>query len=215
MIALFGGSFDPIHLGHLHLAKALLAKYDFKKIFLCPAKKNPLKDQTQATGAERLAMVQLAIEDANESRLEALDWEVTRETESFTKLTLDRLVKEKSDETVLILGNEVFAAFAKWYQPKEILDQCHLIIVRRETESKCDVNHILQTINITPTKTEKNRTWIGDHWIDQVEVPILPFSSTKVRADLDRISKHSATPPEGLQRVVWEYIKENGLYSVK
>ena len=108
-VALYGGSFDPIHLGHLHLIQTLLSQYDFKRFLVIPAKQNPLKKEIPgAPASDRLAMAKLAVAELGDSRVEVLDWEITQEGPNYTIDTVERLKKTESAPMAFVLGNEIF-----------------------------------------------------------------------------------------------------------
>lgn len=137
-IALFGGSFDPIHLGHLAMAVDVIEKCQFDTLYLCPANKNPLKPHSpSASGQERLQMVKEAIKGI--CRLEVLDLELNRASPSYTIDTLLQL-KELHNQggrqvkLYLLLGEDSAAAFYRWHQPQEIIQLASLVVGCRSIE---------------------------------------------------------------------------------
>jgi nicotinate-nucleotide adenylyltransferase len=218
-IILFGGSFDPIHQGHLLLATQVLKRYQAKKFYFIPAKQNPLKEQVPgADGAQRLAMVKRSLREADDPRFGALDWELCREGPSYTLLTLEKARAEKLGKPTLLMGNEVFAGFPQWFEPARILALADIIVAVREKTSPVDPKAILRQLGVKDAEAAPrtpHRTWHHGHrhWVDILEIRALPVSSTQVREALHATS--SREPPRGIQRTVWQYIKENGLYSVR
>jgi nicotinate-nucleotide adenylyltransferase len=117
---IFGGSFDPIHHGHLILARAALEELGLDRILFIPANVSPHKSETKpATAQDRLAMLRLAIKD--ESGFEASDLELHRPPPSFTVETLGELrSRHPDDQFTLLIGADNVAKFDTWREPEEI-----------------------------------------------------------------------------------------------
>lgn len=120
LIGVYGGTFDPIHLGHIHLLTSLLNTGEFKKILVVPAKQNPLKaTPALISDTMRLHLLEASIKELNNPNIEIWDGELKRSGASYTEETLLELTQQKWGDLVLILGNEVFETFSKWKNPKE------------------------------------------------------------------------------------------------
>jgi nicotinate-nucleotide adenylyltransferase len=128
---ILGGSFDPIHHGHLILARAALEELGLDRILFIPANMSPHKtDSKPATAQDRLAMVQLAIKD--EPGFEASDLEHHRPTPSYTVETLRELrSRHPDDEFTLLIGADNVAKFDTWRQPDEIRRLARLAVLDR------------------------------------------------------------------------------------
>ena len=119
-IALFGGSFDPIHLGHLQLAMQLFKEHGLDELFFCPAAQSPFKEKPIASGEHRKRMVELAIEGIPGFYI--LLAELSRGGISYTIDTLRLLRKRHPNaELFLILSEESFKEFPQWKDYEEIL----------------------------------------------------------------------------------------------
>jgi nicotinate-nucleotide adenylyltransferase len=118
---ILGGSFDPIHHGHLILARAAIEELGLDRILFIPANMSPHKtDTTPATAQDRLAMLQLAI--TNEPGFEASDLELHRPPPSYTVDTLRELhARHPDDKFILLIGADNVAKFSTWREPEEIL----------------------------------------------------------------------------------------------
>lgn len=127
----FGGSFDPIHFGHLNLAIQLMEKHGLDEVVLCPASISPHKGEAppRAHGHHRLEMARIAVEPVK--NFSVLDWEVKTEGPSYTVDTLRRLSLEKPAEWHLILGEDTLTEFARWKEPEVILSLAPPLIGRR------------------------------------------------------------------------------------
>ena len=219
MIGFLGGSFDPIHDGHLHLATTLLKKYSFEKFYFVPAKKNPLKNDTSASGEMRLKMVQAATIELSDPRIAVLDWEINRKAPSYTLTTVEELQKKEQKEIVLILGNEVFSELPKWHEPEKLLEAAHCVVVNRDDKTPFLPMEILEKLHISNAHfTSENRVIHSEtsRWIESVKINPLPFSATQIREDLkEQWNKNELqNPPRGIRRSVWLLIKDYHLYSV-
>jgi nicotinate-nucleotide adenylyltransferase len=128
---ILGGSFDPIHHGHLILARAALEELGLDRIVFIPANQSPHKTDTKpATAQNRLAMVQLAIE--GEPGFEASDLELHRPPPSYTVETLRELrSRHPDDEFTLLIGADNVAKFDTWREPDEIHRLARLAILDR------------------------------------------------------------------------------------
>jgi len=209
LIGVYGGTFDPIHLGHVHLIQSLLKTGLFKKILIVPAKQNPLKQTRSQVPTElRLKMLQASAQEIGDPRVEIWDGELNRQGLSFMKDTLEELTQHNLGELTLIIGNEVFKDFHQWKEPQRILNLANLAIVQRTGES-VDVDLVLKNCGVAHgVKTS--------HWIKTFEINALPYSATKIRESLAKTWKTGdlSQTPQGIQRLVWLLIKENQLYAV-
>lgn len=119
-IGLFGGTFDPIHFGHINLAVQLFEAHGLNELLFCPAWRSPFKEASTASGEARKAMVQLAIEEIPHFKL--LCFELDRPGVSYTIDTLRFLsAKHPGAELYLLLSQESFQEFPRWKEHAEIL----------------------------------------------------------------------------------------------
>ena len=128
---IFGGSFDPIHHGHLILARAALEELSLDRILFVPANLSPHKTDTKpATAQDRLAMLKLAI--AGEPCFETCDLELHRPPPSFTVDTLRELkTRHPDDRFTLLIGADNVAKFDTWREPDEIRQLARIAVLDR------------------------------------------------------------------------------------
>jgi nicotinate-nucleotide adenylyltransferase len=186
--AFFGGSFDPIHLGHLNLAIEIYEKLKLDKILFCPTYISPFKKNKKAIAnpIDRYNMIKKAIKKIK--GFEVLDIEIKQKKVSYTIDTLKKL-KDLYDLKLLIT-EDALDKFNKWKNYKEILKLTHLIIATRfEKKIKKYKN-----LNL------KNKNFIFTN--------IFEISSTEIRNRLkkNKICSHL------LSKEVLDYIYKNGLY---
>lgn len=131
LIGIYGGTFDPIHFGHLNLAIQIMEMHKLDEVWFCPVAISPHKLKDPPTPAQhRLEMVRLAL--LNIPRCYAIDIEVTREGPSYTIDTLRLLHEQYPDKQFcLILGDDAAPNFIHWHQPEEIIKSTPIFIGRR------------------------------------------------------------------------------------
>ena len=135
-VGLFGGSFDPIHLGHLAIAEALLTAGPLERVLFLPARRSPHKDREGATASDRFAMVSLAI--ANRPRFEVSRIDLDRPAPSYTIDTVARLLEEAPPgwEPFWIIGEDNLDALQTWREIDRLFELVRFLVVPRPGESK-------------------------------------------------------------------------------
>lgn len=130
-LGLFGGTFDPVHYGHLRLAEEAIAQLGLAGVRWIPAGNPPHRGAPQVTAAQRLAMVSRST--ADNPRFSVDPAEVEAAAPSYTVLTLERLRAElgPAQPLVLLVGADAFAGLASWHRWPEILDLAHVAVSHR------------------------------------------------------------------------------------
>ena len=129
-IGLLGGTFDPVHFGHLRPAVEVRAALALDELRLLPCRVSPLRDEPAAAPADRLAMLRLALDGAPDLVVD--ERELEREPPSYTVDTLAALHAEESDACLhFVLGADAFAELEQWHRWREILELAHLVVTRR------------------------------------------------------------------------------------
>lgn len=130
-IGILGGTFNPIHFGHLRMAEELADNLNLDQIRFIPAATPPHKDKPAVSAECRSAMVSLAI--ADNSRFVLDERELKRSGASYTIDTLHSLRAELGEEAsiVLLMGSDAFAYFDTWHRWREIIQVCHIALVQR------------------------------------------------------------------------------------
>jgi nicotinate-nucleotide adenylyltransferase len=130
-ICIFGGAFDPIHIGHLLIAEDVRVMRNLAGILFVPCNLPPTKEKTEAGPEDRLEMVRLGVKD--NPFFEASDIEVKRRGVSYTVETL-RDIRQSFDcerEVYLLMGMDQLSAIESWREPEEIVSMCRILAVRR------------------------------------------------------------------------------------
>lgn len=133
-LGIFGGTFDPPHVGHLLAASDAIEQLALDRLILVPAAVQPLKASRQtASGVHRLAMVRLTVGD--DSRLEADSVELDREGLSYSVDTLREFARRHpSAERYFLVGADVLSTFAQWRDPKTVLELATLAVLTRRSD---------------------------------------------------------------------------------
>lgn len=131
MIGVLGGTFDPVHFGHLRPALEVRQALGLEELRLIPLRQAVHRSQPQASPEQRLAMLRLAVQGAEGLRID--DRELRRVGESYTYDTLVDLRAESGPAVglCLLVGADAFRGFLSWHRPDDILSLAHLIVMRR------------------------------------------------------------------------------------
>ncbi len=129
-IGVFGGTFDPVHYGHLRSAFEMLQALEFEEVRFIPCSDPPHRGVTYASAAQRYRLVEVAI--AGQQGFVADDRELRRDGPSYTIDTLAVLREEFPDRSLgLIVGMDAFLGLPEWYRWDEILDAAHIVVAHR------------------------------------------------------------------------------------
>jgi nicotinate-nucleotide adenylyltransferase len=129
-LGILGGTFDPIHVGHLAAAKAAMECARLDRVLFVPSAQPPHREAAQAPADDRLAMARLAVN--GEPRFEVSDVEVVRGGRSYTVDTLDEMHRtHPDDELFLILGWDAARLLRTWHEPERVSEHASLVIVGR------------------------------------------------------------------------------------
>ena len=134
-VGIMGGTFDPIHIGHLILGENAYLQFGLDKVVFMPSGNPPhKKDRDGGTDLQRMDMVKLAI--ASNTHFEISDIEMNEDVYTYTYRTLERLVKEHPDtEYYFIIGADSLFYFDSWKNPQRIADACTLVVATRNHTS--------------------------------------------------------------------------------
>jgi nicotinate-nucleotide adenylyltransferase len=158
-LGILGGTFDPIHVGHLAAARAAMECGHLDRVVFIPSAQPPHREMATATAADRLAMTRLAIE--GEPRFDVSDIEVGRGGLSYTADTLGALHRtHPDDELLLILGWDAARLFNTWHEPERVRTLASVVIVGRPgteapkpsdvTAAGLDPEHVIKCFVATP-----------------------------------------------------------------
>jgi len=192
-IALFGGSFDPIHNGHLFVIEELLSSARFEKFIVIPAG-NPWQKSVAASASHRLAMVEIALKDymSKYRELEISRFEIDDLRPSYAFQSIDYFtVQNPGANLVWIIGSDAFAKIDQWKEIEQVAKSVKFLVITRPGEK------------LESAKAAKSITF------SQIEINALDISSTKVRNLIKASEPFDSLVPAG----VAAYIKSQGIYA--
>jgi nicotinate-nucleotide adenylyltransferase len=201
MIGILGGTFDPVHNGHLRTALDVQQGLGLDELRLIPLRDPPHREQPLCSTAQRLEMLQAAV--ANEPNLSIDERELNRSGKSYSLLTLQSLREELGDVPIcLVIGQDAFQEFPTWHKPDEIFRLAHLVVMQRPGEKQGD----LYPDRLTDDASELQQRSSGK--IYQHQVTQLEISSTGIREMIRKGRSPRYLVPES----VLEIIERDGLY---
>lgn len=198
-LGIFGGSFDPLHHGHLVLADCCAEGARLDELWFVPTAHQPLKPSgPQATDVDRLAMLQLALEDHD--RYSISEIEIERGGVSYTATTLAEVKLLRPDAKLFFLmGADSLADFPKWHEPERICELATPLVVRRAGLAEPDFA-VLKDI-VSPSRMAEIQE-------AQVEMPEVPISSSEIR----KLVANDGAWQHLVPRVIANYIESHSLY---
>jgi nicotinate-nucleotide adenylyltransferase len=207
-IGVLGGTFDPIHIGHLRMAIEVYEKLKLGRIHVIPCYQPAHRKPPIATPEERLAMLKCAVD--NQPALYADSREIDRKGPSYMVETLADLRKEMPNSPLcLLLGVDTFLGLPTWHHFEEILNLAHIIVVPRAT-SQLPTTGILSELINTYLKAEI--TYIHENsagGILQLPIPLLDISASNIR----KLIAMGSNPRYLLPDNVYHYIQQHGTYN--
>jgi nicotinate-nucleotide adenylyltransferase len=208
-IGILGGTFDPVHWGHLDVGDVAVHELKLSRLFVITSNVPPHRPQPLASSYHRFAMVSLAIVDRPDWR--AADLELRHDAPSFTSRTLD-LFHERgylSSELFFIIGADAFAEIGSWRDYPKILDAAHFVVVSRPGFSVKELPRRLPKLADRMARPPIDEVAQIDPLIILIDAPTADVSSTAIRDHLA-----SGEPIAGLvPPQVEQHIEHHGLYS--
>jgi len=207
-VGVFGGTFDPIHIGHVAVAEDILRLLDLSKILFVPSSKPPHKlSGASASGKDRLAMIRLSL--AEHEKLEACDLEIRLKGPSYSLITLKSLYQDHSN-IAFIMGVDSFALMQTWHQYRRIPQFAHLVIMTRPGYRMPEPSHVIPTEQCAFKPLKKPWLWRHEsgHLLLEVKVRSFDISSTQIR----KLLADRKDASDMLNPAVRAYIEQKGLY---
>ncbi len=189
----FGGTFDPPHVGHLILAEEALAQLGLGRVLWVLTPDPPHKQGRRITPlADRYAMLLAAVADNPSFEVSRID--IDRPPPHYALDTVRLLAKEyPKDEIVYLMGSDSLRDLPTWYRPEKFVEACHAIGVMRRVDVRLDLDSLEQTIPGLKAKV---------HWID---VPLIEIASSSIRERVTRGEPYRYYLPPA----VFEYIRQH------
>ena len=215
-IGLFGGTFNPIHNGHVLAAKAVCKELCLDKCIWIPSNLPPHKEEENLISAQnRLEMVKLALKEETSFKVD--DVELRREGTSYTIDSINYfLEKDPEAEFFLLLGTDAFLLMDSWKKPLEVYQKVHVVVMYRpdqfswETQMKEIISFLQNKVDAAFCYSTEHRCFFHPIFktIYIENIPALSISSTEIRQKLTRHEVASSL----LHPSVFTYIKEHHLF---
>ncbi len=211
LVGILGGTFNPIHFGHLRMAQELADALKLDEVRFIPSANPPHKTAPQVSAEHRAEMVKISIADNPLFKFDGR--ELSREGASYTIDTLISLREELGAKTAicLFMGSDAFVKLDTWQRWQELLNFCHIVLVQRpnlsaEHPKLAENLEILLTDHYTENALDLATKSAG--FIHMQKITALDISSTKIREML----KNGETPRYLVPDAVMVYIKQHQLY---
>lgn len=197
-IGLMGGSFNPIHCGHVALARAALESGRVERVLFLPTGNPPHKKEGLADKFDRLRMVELAVE--HEAGMAVCREEIDRDGVIYTVDTLAALKRKMPDCTLTyLIGADTLRALGTWRRVETVIERCKFLVMMREGETREEV------IRLAGLWTQRGAQ------IDFLDARKMDISSTQIREQIQKGLPFERLVPQA----VADYIHEHGLYGAK
>ena len=197
-IGLMGGSFNPIHCGHVALARAALESGRVERVLFLPTGNPPHKKEGLADKFDRLRMVELAVE--HEAGMAVCREEIDRDGVIYTVDTLAALKRKMPDCTLTyLIGADTLRALGTWRRVETVIERCKFLVMMREGETREEV------IRLAGLWTQRGAQ------IDFLDARKMDISSTQIREQVQKGLPFERLVPQA----VADYIHEHGLYGAK
>jgi nicotinate-nucleotide adenylyltransferase len=204
---IFGGTFDPVHFGHLRAATEVKEKLQLEDFRLLPAGNPPLRAKTFATAEHRLAMLRLALSDYPDLVVD--DREVRRAGLSYMVDTLSEIRAEEGDRPLLlIIGQDAANNLDQWHEWRRLFDLAHLVIMRRPQSVYEYSDELLEQVQPRLVSSRRALSGVPAGLLLPLELTQLAISSTDIR----RRMRAGLSPRFLMPQLVIDYIREHRLY---
>nr|WP_320009800.1 nicotinate (nicotinamide) nucleotide adenylyltransferase [uncultured Desulfobulbus sp.] len=213
-IGLFGGTFDPVHQGHLALARHVRRQCLLDRVLFIPAPRPPHKGALATTFEQRVAMLELALDEAGEgTHMQCSRIEADLPAPSYTVQTVEALLYQGTCCTYFfIIGGDSLLDLPSWHRAADLLARVNLIVVQRDHLAVDRVGPMLRDLDPSFAYEHQGGIWRNQQgrtvrYIDDIELPV---SSSQVREELARGQQPSMVAPS-----VFAYIRRHHLYGWK
>lgn len=210
LLGFYGGTFDPIHQGHLQLALYVQQYCQLKELQLLPCHLPPHRAHPGVSSQHRAKMVELAISPYPHLKLNTL--ELQKNSASYTVETLELLHQQYADDTLcFVIGMDSLCAFQSWFRYQDILQLCHLLVCQRPGyQPNAAAQTLLQTYGVSTINELQQQS--GK--ILLLDNPLFDISATQIRTDFASQNQQNTPAPSLQIPEVLAYINQHQLYQV-
>ncbi len=205
-VGVFGGTFDPVHIGHLRVALELKEHLGLSAMHMIPSARPPHREQPATSAEHRFAMLQLAL--ANEAGMVADDREIRRKGMSYSIDTLSEVRAEVGAEPLyLCIGMDALLTLNCWHRWRDLLDFAHIVVTARPGWKLPSSGEVIEWVGLHRAEVSALAERPCGH-VAFVEMALLPVSATGIRQALQRGASIRYLVPDA----VLDYIAANKLY---
>lgn len=210
LLGFYGGTFDPIHQGHLQLALYVQQYCQLKELQLLPCHLPPHRAHPGVSSQHRAKMVELAISPYPQLKLNTL--ELQKNSASYTVETLELLQQQYADDILcFVIGMDSLCAFQSWFRYQDILQLCHLLVCQRPGyQPNAAAQTLLQTYGVSTINELQQQS--GK--ILLLDNPLFDISATQIRTDFASQNQQNTPAPSLQIPEVLAYINQHQLYQV-
>ena len=208
IIGVFGGTFDPVHNGHVLTISELLDKLPFEKILVIPNSQPPHKESSQVSYKHRYEMASMAFKDIPKTMVDSREY--LREGPSYAIETVKEVLSEEEGaRIVMIVGSDSFVDIYSWYKWKELINLVDFVIMKRPDLPLSRNMKAKDLVNVKGFKKDL----FEDSKLNIFEIEVTPFkiSSSSIREKIVKGKKIDHL----VNTLVKEYIKKHGLYGAE
>ena len=210
MIGVLGGSFDPIHFGHINPLSDLSKQFNFSEIKLIPTYHSAVGKIFHADFEHRMNMVSI-IAASETNNFIAEDIEIRKKGISYTYETIKILKKDnKKEDICLIMGLDVFLNIETWYNYEKILEEVNILVINRPGFEIKKINSMANLIRDKVSKSKSDFLKSGRKTIFFYQSPLIDISSSSIR----KIIEKDRDPVKKIPGSIMSYIKRNNLYKI-
>lgn len=207
-IAIFGGTFDPVHQGHLQTSINIQQQFHFDAYYFLPCKIPALKAPSLANNQQRIEMLKLALSDHPQFSIDLR--EIERDTPSYMVETLKSIRSQYPDAAItLIMGYDAFRSLPLWHEWQSLIKLANLLIINREQQEQLEcVTELNTLLKMHETMQQEDLLNNNEGFIYFFNAGDYPISSTEIRTKLKLRQKVTDLLPAE----VYQYIKKWNLY---
>jgi nicotinate-nucleotide adenylyltransferase len=207
-IAIFGGTFDPIHNGHLQTSLSIQFSFKFDSYFFLPCKVPTIKPAASASNVQRIKMIELAIKAYPDFKLDLR--EIKRDTPSYMVETLQSFRNEYPNASItLIIGYDAFISLPKWHQWEKLITLANIMVINRNEFIQHQTPELMQQFMMSYQCEDKTALLSSKTGaVFMYDAGHYEISSTKIREEI----KNDVNVGLQIPKEVYQYIKKEGLY---
>ena len=204
---ILGGTFDPVHFGHLRMAQEMLNQFPQAEVSLMPAAYPPHRRQPGASPSQRIEMLKLVLDAIPQLQIDSRELE--RDEPSYSVVTLqDIRQKIANDCLIFLMGTDAFAKLDQWYQWSKLLDLTNILVIGRPSSDLPSSGAVAELYQQKKVDDISQLSGFSHGRIGFFQIPQLDISSTYIRQQI----KCGKSPRFLLPSVILDYIETHHLY---